>query len=952
MGIRFTGISTPIGGLEWEYTDKKEHPSELLIYPGQKIQVFISSICGKEKYDRVRSELKRHIEATGLAVVYLFEGTGASTVAAGAHYLYALEDSDVCIFLIDNADGISPGVQEEIDMVKRNNIKALYYFCDETQKEKTPLEKSLRGSQFAKSKTIHQFSELMQNGAQDFLDDIISVYHHYCKNRLNLRKAAESEDIQQVDGIRGGEIRPPTMPKTVLKNIDKSTDYYLKYALGYSGIHTPGEEEKTGEMDEWCIQFLPVLFEGKTIKQFNVALFLEALKKNQTDCFSSLVAVRWEAIQAYFMGDVDSCIKHLEKALALARELKQPSWVINDILIDLRNQQIVLDTINNRFSMPTAQQELSNSEEEIYYPLIDRVHESLYQKIAENAYKQKLTSPYSVTLGADYTQYGNWIASSLIIAMHNGSLTHILLTYDKVRDFVFILSCKYNDWRLRRNLLQLAVFDGKRKEVEGLQRTYPALLARMTAEDADAIMEFCNNQPLAYRRFESQLLGFGAVSYFLSDKAYSEYETIIVKGIHSFINSEKPVLSIGADIFKCLDDAAYRMKQESLVDICCLFMEHNFRRWYGEMFTLIANRIDLGKLEDDSAKKLLSHIIDLIQEEKDRDQIKNFPRFLYVLRKQNRQLTNKLDSLVAEYFPTFYSGEYRLETMELEDCHMADFVRQYAEQIKQNNDRQGKNGTYYGHAFRNAATIRSIFVCREDRWNSQLMDDVIDAASETLLHSKESIRTKLDSISLLICIIIKFPEDYKRNAGIYNSLYEQQESITTSENSFVEANIDSVALQVCLNLLFTAMGIDTYTTLLELLPLAQNDVATSISIATIIDEYLEVANTITLTGRVETLVLQNVLGWLHSEHLDLRCIATRILLALARNQENKSIVDRQLVNMIDGDCVYIKNLIMRRINKSKGVSDSVKEYIMNKCKSDPNYVVRMVCSEEMRAYPQ
>ena len=58
------------------------------------------------------------------------------------------------------------------------------------------------------------------------------------------------------------------------------------------------------------------------------------------------------------------------------------------------------------------------------------------------------------------------------------------------------------------------------------------------------------------------------------------------------------------------------------------------------------------------------------------------------------------------------------------------------------------------------------------------------------------------------------------------------------------------------------------------------------------------------------------------------------------------------MNMIDGDCVYIKNLIMRRINKLKGVSDSVKEYIMNKCKSDPNYVVRMVCSEEMRAYPQ
>lgn len=34
--------------------------------------------------------------------------------------------SDVCIFLIDNADGIKPGVQSEIDTVKKHDIKALY----------------------------------------------------------------------------------------------------------------------------------------------------------------------------------------------------------------------------------------------------------------------------------------------------------------------------------------------------------------------------------------------------------------------------------------------------------------------------------------------------------------------------------------------------------------------------------------------------------------------------------------------------------------------------------------------------------------------------------------------------------------------------------------------------------------------------------------------------------
>ena len=166
MGIRITGISTPMGGVSWEYTKVEEHFTPLPISSGQKIRVFISSICGVEKYDKVRSELKNAIESTQLADVYTFESKGASTLSAGDHYKLALEDSDICIFLIDNADGIKPGVQKEIDTVKKHNIKALYYFCDETQKEKTVLEQSLIGEQFAKSKTVHSFSELSQDGAQ------------------------------------------------------------------------------------------------------------------------------------------------------------------------------------------------------------------------------------------------------------------------------------------------------------------------------------------------------------------------------------------------------------------------------------------------------------------------------------------------------------------------------------------------------------------------------------------------------------------------------------------------------------------------------------------------------------------------------------------------------------------------------------------------------------------
>lgn len=59
MGIRLTGISTPVGGVSWEYTKAEEHSAPLPLSPGQKIKVFISSICGVEKYDKVRAELKK-----------------------------------------------------------------------------------------------------------------------------------------------------------------------------------------------------------------------------------------------------------------------------------------------------------------------------------------------------------------------------------------------------------------------------------------------------------------------------------------------------------------------------------------------------------------------------------------------------------------------------------------------------------------------------------------------------------------------------------------------------------------------------------------------------------------------------------------------------------------------------------------------------------------------------
>ena len=154
---------------------KQESLNKKILLPNRKISVFISSKCGEHapaKYDKVRMGLKQAIENTNFAIVYAFEQTGSSTLSAEEHFSLALEDADVCIFLIDNKDGVSPGVQKEIDIAKKNKIKTLFYFCDEHTKTKTKLEESLMGAKFCKSTTVHRFEDLIEAGAQDFIDDV------------------------------------------------------------------------------------------------------------------------------------------------------------------------------------------------------------------------------------------------------------------------------------------------------------------------------------------------------------------------------------------------------------------------------------------------------------------------------------------------------------------------------------------------------------------------------------------------------------------------------------------------------------------------------------------------------------------------------------------------------------------------------------------------------------
>ncbi len=938
MSANLTEIESSVDGLLQENISAESKES-LLISPNRKIRVFVSSNCKKDKYKEIRKELKNKIEGTGLADVYLFEDKKAATLSAGDHYSWELEDSDVCIFLIDNADGVSSGVQEEVDIVKKYKIKALYYFCDERKKKKTALEKSLIGAQFAKTQTVHTFSDLSNDSFCALIDDITNIYHYYCKGKL-VRKENEDEESQSISATEGYQL--PLIPKATVNNVDKCRDYILKFVLGYSRGKFPGEVEKTSEFDKWGRKFLPILFEGKSIEDFNVALYMEALKQQQDSGYHQIVNIRWKAIQKYFTGDIESCIEQLESALKLAKGSKQPDWVIKDILVDLRNQQITRCAEKNEYADMTAQKELTKSNEELYYPTLDRLHDSLYEKYAEGLYEEKIESPYATSLGGSLNSYGDLLASSLVVSMYNGSLTHILLIYKRIKELVFYFSTKYSNWNLRLNLYKLAIFNGTEKEIKGIQNSYPEVLNNLTCDEATSIMEFCRNHPIKYKRLNSELLAFGAVGYFLDDKRFEEKEKYIIGEIHAWLNA--PNYTVGRNIFVCLSGVAHRMSQESLSGICCEFIDKHCCNQYMDMFKFIARYIDLNKMSDESAQDLVQHICRIISNEKERKFVERTPAFLYVLRNQSSVLTGKIDEGVKEHLPDFYENTYRLETT-TDKKVLTEFIQEYVDVIKKRNETQGKDGTYAGYSTRVIATVRNILAWYDNKYDEKLMDKLISAVAETILVSKEGISTKLDAVSLLICIVLKCPEDYTRNQEVFEKIFAQREDIDTSDHGIFSSNMGSISLKIGLEFLYISMGKDVYSNVIELMPYIGDNIATTNAVCRLALEYLELSDDVKLPDRVEDIMLQYVLQWLHSENLDVRCCATRMLLTMVHNADNYGILNKQLISLIDTDGAYVKNLIIRNLYKTNGITDDTRDYIFSKCKHDANYVVRMVCDE-------
>ena len=307
-----------------------------------KIKVFISSKCGDHgKYDDLRKRLVKRIEDTHLMRTYVFENEGSSILPVQYEYITHLEESDTCIFIIDNKDGVSESVRRELETAEKNGISSLYYFCDQDSDTETDVQKHLDASEEYKYSVVHQFSQLGNKIYTDLLKNITEIYHYFCKHKITIANQAM---VHRQDLIKTGYVPEIKISQEVIEKVEKSTKYL--YTFLNLGKFENNDDYTFETLDDWVYQMLKVLFEGMSIKTFN---YHEFVKKYCEEHYVGLIEKRWKAIDQYFSDNLQEAHDTLEEAVQDAQYMKCPDWVVKDLLIDLRNSENILNEQNNTY---------------------------------------------------------------------------------------------------------------------------------------------------------------------------------------------------------------------------------------------------------------------------------------------------------------------------------------------------------------------------------------------------------------------------------------------------------------------------------------------------------------------------------------------------------------------------------------------------------------------------
>lgn len=935
-------------------TQEEESTEDL----SEGISVFISSSIkqGEQNYLKLRSELQDALQSRSyVRYVYVFENGSASTLSSKQNYLSNLQDCDVCIFLIDNKDGIAPGTQEEIDEARKQGKKSIFLFCDQKSKAKTSLQKELINSAGTgeKFRTVHSFSRLKQAAVDALESDVRTIYHLYCTDRLQYLDTGKVKALDAQQSLPRYSMQGAIANET-FQNIDACTSYFYHILLGNTL-----QVIKSSELDKECAQFLPILFEPNCAHRFSLFPLknvLQCLEGMQEKSIHDVVHKRWRVIEDYFNGDLGRCEEELLDIEQFAVSQHVPNWLVKDITLDRRS--ICAMQMNTDYSQEAwhnyddSQKSLESLDDEpLYYPVMDRQIKELQEKYLQKIESKQLESPYTVTLGENLTDYARSLASIFIVAMYYGSLTYLKIVYQEVLSFFGIILRQYDNWHFLQGYLSYTLILKNRSEAQKAVSAFPALKTGMTAVSAREILDMARVLPLESEETKTELAAITVIGDYLDDAVFAKCEKKLFALLDGWRDGDRSIMI--DSILESIKAVEWRLSQRKLAEECVELLKDVWVRMARDLFTII-NRLDFDRLEAVDVQKLSSAVLTMLRENADRgqenkvliDQLtsSSFSMILTLRKHLPEQDQSNFDQTIHECLPTFYQCGYLIECSENPNVDWPGQFQNLLAILKQDNVR--------GISFSNSVVPGYLLLMVSNRkfdCGEQLLTQCIDSIAASLLRDTD-IRNKITETLILSCIASRYP-------GMRLKCQKQFEQILTNRYKAIELCSQRsifpdpfpIALRFAFALLRLALGKRAHSEMLDVLSHLPTDERTVQELVRTLDFYLEAVDQNGMTESDSELILMILLQWLQQKDDSIRQYSLEALIQLLHFQKRRFAVNQELKRIYRQLYPAEKCLILRNLY-DEGITEDTRTMILNDYRNDASSAVRWQCGNVLRKH--
>lgn len=914
-----------------------------------KVKVFISSRCkdkcsscedrnsnctypnsgSRNKYAVARKALGTLLEETNIVDAYIFEDSAGSRPPEDI-YLSKLDDSDLCIFLIDNADGVSKGVLRERKRARDRNKKSLYFFCNETQKEPTPLQNEIRSESRETYKEVPLFSDIVDQAYRAVMEEIVDIYREYCAGRL---VPPSTNEIQS--GTPSQLVSSYTLDRRLVSGFEKTKSELQKLVQP-----TEHEVPASSPLDEHASRLLRVL----TGQEKSSTLDFKDLRNNLAMVYREspirdLVLLRVEAVSAYLSGHLHKCLRLLNEAYKQSEsEASIPTWLKNDILIDSRYIEFLIGETKNRLFFKTdSQSRLDQSPESVYYPLVDRYDSSLYKGILNKHHTKLLSSPYSTNFMSYSLDLEN-LAGTFIIALLHGSLVHLLQVRQRLTDVITAFSLVYQSGpKMYVELIRLLLLEQDDRGIARIMDTLDRASGLLSATDVDRMLSSVETISIPHRRLISKCLLLKHFGSYMSDSSFDILSREIVDEIDKWISNRRRLLVLGNCLFDALRAVVYRAESEEAIRVSFRVLQQGLKRWFDEALGVITG-VDPARIPTDIGKKLTEWLINAIGDNSIREHLHDIQRVLIFARRLAEDCPKALDHAVEKHLPDFFTGDYSLAA--IPKVHTLAHIPRFLEEAHRRNKEQGKNGLYYEYMDEPLDIVRFIVQGSDACPDDQTMEAIVRAIEDTLFAPNQTYRAKISAIRLAMALLNK-NQYASRLGGYIDTWLEKREAILRGHKADIINKDTEKELDFTLVLLRVCAGKHDVNELLSHLASAvergEYQVISALESIAVLFQNCDVTS---MDQASLSLLCQYVIATSHHESVYVRRQAARVLVMLV-NSPFQSVSVARLSTMMDDDSFRVKTVILRGLNDTGLTEESeMIRYIRQKGAADNHFMVR------------